>query len=315
MKRAFIVFCLVACSKHDQPPPSPKPVPSASAPVVTTDPVVAKPIDVAGMDRSVKPGDDFFALRQRRAGSRATRSPPTERLRRGRDLAELTAKRTADADRRGGEDDAPPGSDARKIGDYYATFMDEAAIEAQGPRRRCKPALAAHRRHHATRRRSSRALGAHAARRRRRAQQHATSTPTTCSASGSRRTSNDPSRYAPFLLQGGLGHARPRLLPRRVAAHGGRPRRSTRRTSPALLKLAGIADADGKAARIFALEKQHRRGARARASTPRTCRRATTTGRASEFATRAAGHRLGRVLRRRRARRRRPSSSSGSRRR
>ena len=46
------------------------------------------------------------------------------------------ADRPADGrpDRRGGEDRGPAGSDARKVGDYYASFMDEAGDRGEGAR-------------------------------------------------------------------------------------------------------------------------------------------------------------------------------------
>src|SRR5213082_2292564 len=48
-------------------------------------------------------------------------------------LAELTTQRTVDLIR-AAADGAAAGSEAAKIGDYYASFMDEAAIESQGLR-------------------------------------------------------------------------------------------------------------------------------------------------------------------------------------
>src|SRR5439155_10557406 len=42
-----------------------------------------------------------------------------------------TNKRVADLVRDAAAQ-APPGSDARKVGDFYSTFMDEAAIESNG---------------------------------------------------------------------------------------------------------------------------------------------------------------------------------------
>src|SRR5215472_16392107 len=85
-------------------------------------------LDVAGIDRTVAPGDDFFRFANG-AWLKATEIPadrgswgPAEQL------AELTDKRNAELIRNVGKT-APPGSEARKIGDYYASFMDEAAIE------------------------------------------------------------------------------------------------------------------------------------------------------------------------------------------
>jgi putative endopeptidase len=88
--------------------------------------------DTAGMDRSAKPGEDFYAYAN--GGWDKATAIPADRssysvfgvlndraLQRTRGLIE-----TATAS------NAPAGSEARKIGDFYATFMDEAAIERRG---------------------------------------------------------------------------------------------------------------------------------------------------------------------------------------
>jgi predicted metalloendopeptidase len=89
-------------------------------------------IDLQGMDPSVAPGDDFFAYANG-AWMKSTEIPPDRSSwGTGGILTELTAKRTADLIAEAARIDAPAGSDARKIGDYYASFMDEAGIEAKG---------------------------------------------------------------------------------------------------------------------------------------------------------------------------------------
>jgi putative endopeptidase len=89
-------------------------------------------IDVAGMDTSVKPGDDFF----RYANGTWIKSTeiPADRSSWGTNamLAEKTAKRTADLITETAKSNAAAGSEARKIGDTYNAFMDEAGIEAKG---------------------------------------------------------------------------------------------------------------------------------------------------------------------------------------
>ena len=80
-------------------------------------------IDVAGMDRAVKPGDDFFAYTNG-AWFAKTEIPP-DRAAWGNFaiLAEKADERTADLIR---------GTKEKKIADYYAAYMDEAAIEKKG---------------------------------------------------------------------------------------------------------------------------------------------------------------------------------------
>ena len=90
-------------------------------------------IDLAGIDRAVAPGDDFFAYANggwlKRPRSRPT-APPGARSRSSprRPTAapqELIREAAAAAP-------APTDADARKVGDFYLAFMDEAAIEAKG---------------------------------------------------------------------------------------------------------------------------------------------------------------------------------------
>jgi predicted metalloendopeptidase len=94
----------------------------------------ASGIDLAAMDRSVRPQDDFFRFVN---GAWLARTPiPPDRASYGsfealydRTEADLRAI-VEDAARQGG----PPGSDSRKIGDFYAAFMDERLVESLGMR-------------------------------------------------------------------------------------------------------------------------------------------------------------------------------------
>ena len=86
-------------------------------------------VDTAGMDRGAKPGDDFFAYAN---GSWAKSTEiPADRSSwgTGGEMAELTDKRVAALIQGAGK---ATGTEARKIADYYAGYMDEAAIEAKG---------------------------------------------------------------------------------------------------------------------------------------------------------------------------------------
>ena len=107
------------------PDPAPTPVPKASKATLG-----AFGLDTAGMDRSVNPGDDFYAFAN--GNWMKTTQIPADRSRYGAFtvLTEKALERT----RAILEESAKPeaGGEARKIGDYYAGFMDEAAIEALG---------------------------------------------------------------------------------------------------------------------------------------------------------------------------------------
>src|SRR5215472_9042659 len=87
-------------------------------------------LDFAGIDGSVTPGDDFFRF----ANGRwlATTEIPADRSHWGvgGELEELTLQRTAELIRAAAA--AAPGTEARKIGDYYATYMEAARIERLG---------------------------------------------------------------------------------------------------------------------------------------------------------------------------------------
>ncbi len=178
-------------------------------------------LDLSAMDQSVKPGDDFFAYANGRwfKGHAIPADKAGDGV--GAELAELTAKRTAALIAETAKTDAPPGSDARKIGDYYATFIDEAAIEAAGLKP-LQPALA--RVAAITDATSlSRYLGS-------------TLRADVDVLNNTRfdtdhlfglwvaQDLNDPTRYAAFLLQGGLG------LPDRDYYLDATPRAQTQRT-------------------------------------------------------------------------------------
>src|SRR3954465_14149305 len=101
------------------------------APAATL-PAKSSGLDVAGMDKSIKPGDDFNAYAN---GSwiRNTAIPP-DRSSYGvfTILAEKADKRTSDLIQEADKAKAPGGSEVRMIGDFYAAMMDEKAIEARG---------------------------------------------------------------------------------------------------------------------------------------------------------------------------------------
>jgi predicted metalloendopeptidase len=211
-------------------------------------------LDLAGIDRSVSPGDDFFGYANG-AWIKSTEIP-ADRSSWGISgvVEELTSRRTADliADAAGAHTSA--GSDARKIGDFYASFMDEPAIEARGvePLRPSLARIAAI----ADAAGLARELGATL-----RADVDVLNNTQLHTANlfglWVAQDLTDPSRYSPFLLQGGLGmpdrdyyvDPSPRMaeIRARYLAHIG-----------AVLKLGGLAgaDADARGARIFDLERR-----------------------------------------------------------
>ncbi|MGZ6125365.1 MAG: M13 family metallopeptidase, partial [Myxococcales bacterium] len=236
MKIVAALFLLASACTSAQP----KATPPASSPG----------IDLQGIDRSVAPGDDFFAYANG-AWLKSTEIPPDRSAwGTGGILSELTAKRTTDLIAEAARTDAPPGSDARKIGDYYASFMDEAGIEEKGlaplqPLLREIAGIS-----------DLRALSGHLGGTLRADVDAINATDFyTVNIFGLwvAQDLSDPGKYAAFLLQGGL------IMPDRDYYVDPSPRMAETRTKyrahiAAMLQLAGIPDAEAKASRIFDLE-------------------------------------------------------------
>ena len=89
-------------------------------------------IDLAAMDRSVQPGDDFFSYANG-TWVRATEIP-ADRSRIGtfQLLGDNAEQRTSDLVRDLGATQPAAGTNARKVADAYAAYMDEDAIERRG---------------------------------------------------------------------------------------------------------------------------------------------------------------------------------------
>ena len=226
----------------------------AATPAGTPAPAHAAPrasgIDLAAIDRSVAPGDDFF---QYANGSwlKSTEIPP-DRASYGTDekLAELNAKRTAKLIREAAR--APEGSEARKVGDYYTTFMDEAHIEALGlsPLAPALARIAAI----GDRTQLAQALGA-----------QLRSDVDVLNATNVHTPNlfglwvaqdlDAPGQYSPFLLQGGL-EMFDRDYYLNPSAHMAEIRGKYQAHIAAVLKLAGAADPQREAAQVFELEKR-----------------------------------------------------------
>jgi len=238
-------LCACAGAKRAAAPSTTRGVEAASANAL-------RGIDAAAMDRSVVPGDDFYAFANG-AWQRSTEIP-ADRSTTGafvRVLEEVEGRSRAIVEEAAGGS-APPGSDERKIGDLYATFMDEAAIEAKGlePLRPELARIAAIA--------DARALAAHLGSLVRADVDVMNCTsPTTDRPLGLwvEQDLNEPSRNTAYLLQGGLG------LPDRTYYLDESPRFAELRTRyqahlAAMLRLAGAAEADAaaRAARVLAFE-------------------------------------------------------------
>src|SRR3984893_6340889 len=207
-------------------------------------------LDLAGIDRLVAPGDDFFRYANG-AWLKATDIPPDlSSYGPSEQLTEVTAERTAELVRNTAG--AAAGSEARKIGDYFASFMDEAGIEKKS----LEPLQPALRRIDAIKDRAglAQALGATL-----RADVDVLNntnlqTPNLLGLWVAQDL-DEPARYAPFLLQGGL--AMPDrdyyLNPSQNMAD---IRAKYQAHIAAVLALAHLPDAQGRATRLFDLERR-----------------------------------------------------------
>jgi endothelin-converting enzyme/putative endopeptidase len=207
-------------------------------------------INVANMDRSVKPGDDFHLYCNGDWIKRTEIPPDRSRLSVFATLTDVSDKRTAALVEEAAKSGGAAGSSARKIADLYNSYMDEAAIEAKGlaPLQPHLKAVAAI----STKRELAAALGET-----QRADVDALNntdfhTPHLFGLWVA-PDFNDSDHYAAYLLQGGL------QLPDReyYVSNSDQMRdiRSKYQTHvSAMLKLAGFTDTDARAERIVALE-------------------------------------------------------------
>jgi len=241
-------------------------------------------IDLPGMDRAVAPGVDFFAYANGSWLKQTSIPPDRASYGTGAVVAELTERRTVELIRNASRSSAPAGSELRKVGDYYASFMDEAAIEAAGLR----PLAAKLERIAAIadRKDLARALGSTL-----RADVdvlNATKLDTdNLFGLWVAQDLNDPTRYAPFLLQGGLD------MPDRDYYLDPSPRMAELRAKcqahiAAVLTMAGAAGAGERAIRVLELERRIAEVHWSREDSGEV-RKGNNHWSRSEFATRAPG--------------------------
>jgi putative endopeptidase len=207
-------------------------------------------LDLAGMERGISPGDDFFAFANGQWVKTAVIPPDRSSSGVFVTLVEEANKRTVRLIQQAAKSKAPKGSEIRKIADYYAAYMNEPAIEAKGlrPLQRELTEIAAL----ADKTSLARLLGN---------QLRADVDPLNNTNFHTERlfglwVSPDfdaPNRNAAYLLQGGLG------MPDRDYYLGTDATSTALQTKyrdhiAAALALAGIADAKDRAVRIYDLE-------------------------------------------------------------
>jgi putative endopeptidase len=207
-------------------------------------------INVANMDRSVTPGDDFFDYANGSWIKRTEIPPDRGRVGVFNELADMSTARVRGLIEEAGKANAPAGSDTRKIADLYASYMNEQLIESKG----LSP-LKPH-------------LDAIAAIKDKKQLAHALGETLRADVDALNNTNfhtpnlfglwvapgfDDSDHYSAYLLEGGL------QLPDREYYTSDNEHMQTIRTKyqahiAAMLKLAGMTDAEARAARIVALE-------------------------------------------------------------
>ncbi|HEX6802497.1 MAG TPA: M13 family metallopeptidase [Terriglobales bacterium] len=207
-------------------------------------------IDIAAMDRSVKPGDDFFHYCNGAWLQRTEIPPDRPSVSVFSALQDLSLKRTSALIEEAGKSNPPSGSGKRKIADLYYSYMDEAGIEAKGlaPLKPHLDAIAAIR----DKQELARAIGESL---------RADVDPLNNTNFHTPNLFglwvapdfNAPEHYTAYLLQGGIE------LPDREyylnnSEHMRKLRDQYRTHVTAMLKLAGFSDADARAAKVINLE-------------------------------------------------------------
>jgi putative endopeptidase len=238
-------------------------------------------IDVAGMDKSVKPGDDFFGYAN--GGWMKATEIPADRTSFGAFdvIFDEVNKRTAGIITESAKSKNP---EERMVGDYYSAYLDEKAIESRGlePVKADLAAIDAIK----DKTELSTILGS---------QLRADVDPLNATNFYTDRLFgvfisadfNNPTKNVPYLLQGGLGMPdrdnylktddKNKELQEKYRAH-----------IATILKLANVADAEAKAARIYDLEHKIAE-AHATREESGDVHKANNPWKMGEFATKAPG--------------------------
>jgi len=207
-------------------------------------------IEASHIDRSVKPGDNFYEFANGEWLKHAQIPPDRASVNVFSELDDLATKRTADLIQEIAKSNPAPGSEQRKVADLYNSYMDEASIEATGisPLKPHLDAIAAIR----DKQQLAHALG------------ETLRNDVDALNNTNFHTDNlfglwvapgfeDSDHYMPYLMQGGL------QLPDREyylsdSEHMKNLRTQYQAHITAMLKLAGFNDTDARAARILELE-------------------------------------------------------------
>jgi predicted metalloendopeptidase len=118
---ALTLAAVCGCSSDSKPPAG------ASAP-----PAHAGGIDLAGMDTSTAPGDDFFGYANGTWFKKTEISPDRSTAGTWTVLGDLAQQRTRELIENLAKPGAATSPDEHRIADYFTSYMDESAIESKG---------------------------------------------------------------------------------------------------------------------------------------------------------------------------------------
>ncbi len=239
---------------------------------------------VGGMKPSVRPGDDFNAYVN--GGWMDSTEIPADKSYWGVDgeMAELTDKRVAQLIEDTAKAGAGASDDARRVGTFYAAFMNDTVIEAKGlaPLQPLLERIAAT---------SDKAALAHLLGSTLRADVDPLNSTNFFTENlfglWVSQGLHDPEHYQPYLLQGGLG------MPDREYYIDKSPKMAALRAKyqqhiAAVFKLAGWKDANKRAARVFDLERKIAMS-HAKREDSEDIGKADNAWAAKDFATKASG--------------------------
>ncbi len=274
---------VAACAPTAQSIPAAGPGPAASAQAPAGPMYGSFGFDETGMDRSVAPGDEFYDYANGGWAARTEIPADKSRLSTFDILNDRANARNVELIRAAAAGRVE-GAEARKVGDYFTAYMDEATIERLGatPVRPALSRIAAV----DSRAALSREIGATM-----RADVDAINATNTYTERPLglwvAQDFDHPDRYVPYLMQGGLG------MPDRDYYLSDAPRFVQLRTTylrhvAAMLTLAGVSDGERRAQGIVALETAIARS-HWDATATGDMAKGNNTWRRSEFASRAPG--------------------------
>ena len=242
-------------------------------------------VDQTLIERSAKPGDDFNTYANGEWIKTATIPADRSSIGVGLDVSKVAEARTADIIRTAGAARGRSGSDTQRIADYYMGYNDTKAIEARGiaPIKAMLVPIIALR----TKSQLSTMLGAN---------MRADTDPFNNNNYASTdnlfglfvsQDLNRPKVNVPYLMQGGVG------LPDRDYYLSSEPQMAAMRTDyqiyiGKIFALAGMNDAQARAARVYALERQIAE-AQTDILTAQNARAGNNLWKRADFATKAPG--------------------------